>query len=164
MKTKLNQKGLAPSVGNRQSGFTIIEVLIVLAIAGLILLIVFLAVPALQRNSRNTQRRNQVAAYLGAANEFVANNNGNVPTTAANVTTINGLAADGPMTEPAAAAVPTGAQSSARDVNGPMQLVTGAKCDTAVVGNTVAGPTRAVAVRFAVENSTGGPVPQCQEG
>jgi prepilin-type N-terminal cleavage/methylation domain-containing protein len=34
----------------RQQGFTIIEVLIVLAIAALILLIVFLAVPALQRN------------------------------------------------------------------------------------------------------------------
>ncbi|HPW47952.1 MAG TPA: prepilin-type N-terminal cleavage/methylation domain-containing protein, partial [Candidatus Saccharibacteria bacterium] len=33
-----------------QKGFTIIEVLIVLAIAALILLIVFLAVPALQRN------------------------------------------------------------------------------------------------------------------
>ena len=40
----------------RAEGFTIIEVLIVLAIAGLILLVVFLAVPALQRNARNTQR------------------------------------------------------------------------------------------------------------
>jgi prepilin-type N-terminal cleavage/methylation domain-containing protein len=37
----------------REAGFTIIEVLIVLAIAALILLIVFLAVPALQRNARN---------------------------------------------------------------------------------------------------------------
>ena len=38
-------------------GFTIIEVMIVLAIAGLILLIVFLAVPALQRNGRNTTKK-----------------------------------------------------------------------------------------------------------
>ena len=45
----------------REEGFTIIEVLIVLAIAGLILLIVFLAIPALQRNSRNTQRKNDSA-------------------------------------------------------------------------------------------------------
>jgi prepilin-type N-terminal cleavage/methylation domain-containing protein len=66
-----------------QKGFTIIEVLIVLAIAGLILLIVFLAVPALQRNSRNTQRKNDVAAILGAVNEWTNNNNGQVPTTAA---------------------------------------------------------------------------------
>src|SRR4051812_2037903 len=66
----------------QNSGFTIIEVLIVLAIAGLILLIVFLAVPALQRNSRNTQRKNEVAGILGAINEYANNNNGVFPTTA----------------------------------------------------------------------------------
>lgn len=61
-------------------GFTIIEVLIVLAIAGLILLIVFLAVPALQRNSRNTQRRNDVSALLAGVQEYANNNNGALPT------------------------------------------------------------------------------------
>lgn len=59
-------------------GFTIIEVLIVLAIAGLIILIVFLAVPALQRNSRNTQRSNDAARVAGAINECLTNNNGNL--------------------------------------------------------------------------------------
>jgi prepilin-type N-terminal cleavage/methylation domain-containing protein len=68
---------------NKTSGFTIIEVMIVLAIAGLILLIVFLAVPALQRNSRNTQRKNDVAALLAGVSEFVNNNNGTLPTSAA---------------------------------------------------------------------------------
>jgi len=48
-------------IRKRTEGFTIIEVLIVLAIAGLILLIVFIAVPALQRNARNTQRKNDIA-------------------------------------------------------------------------------------------------------
>lgn len=62
----------------REQGFTIIEVLIVLAIAGLILLIVFLAVPALQRNSRNTQRSNDAAQIGGALNECLANRNGQV--------------------------------------------------------------------------------------
>lgn len=60
-------------------GFTIIEVLIVLAIAGLILLIVFLAVPALQRNSRNTQRRDDIAKALGLVTEYSNNNNGLLP-------------------------------------------------------------------------------------
>jgi prepilin-type N-terminal cleavage/methylation domain-containing protein len=60
----------------REEGFTIIEVLIVLAIAGLIMLIVFLAVPALQRNSRNTQRANDAALIGGAVNECLANKNG----------------------------------------------------------------------------------------
>ncbi len=62
-------------------GFTIIEVLIVLAIAGLILLIVFLAVPALQRNSRNTTKKNDVSKVLAAANEWVSNNSGKKITT-----------------------------------------------------------------------------------
>jgi prepilin-type N-terminal cleavage/methylation domain-containing protein len=61
-------------------GFTIIEVMIVLAIAGLILLIVFLAVPALQRNSRNTQRRSDASHLLGLINEYESNNNGTAPT------------------------------------------------------------------------------------
>lgn len=70
----------------KQEGFTIIEVLIVLAIAGLILLIVFLAVPALQRNSRNTQRQSDVASTASAAANFAGNNNGNLPTAVGNVT------------------------------------------------------------------------------
>jgi prepilin-type N-terminal cleavage/methylation domain-containing protein len=67
------------NIKKRTEGFTIIEVLIVLAIAGLILLIVFLAVPALQRNSRNTQRKNDVSGILGAVSEFSNNNNGALP-------------------------------------------------------------------------------------
>ena len=65
---------------NAQSGFTIIEVLIVLAIAGLILLVVFLAVPALQRNAHNTTKKSDVAGLLGAMTEYVSNNNGSLPT------------------------------------------------------------------------------------
>ena len=46
---------------SNQKGFTIIEVLIVLAIAALILLVVFLAIPGLQRSERNGRRRSDVA-------------------------------------------------------------------------------------------------------
>lgn len=60
-------------------GFTIIEVLIVLAIAGLILLIVFLAVPALERNARNTERKNDVSSILSAISEYESNNDGQLP-------------------------------------------------------------------------------------
>lgn len=63
----------------KSSGFTIIEVLIVLAIAGLIMLIVFLAVPALTRNSHNTQRKSDVSAITGAMQEYVNNNGGQLP-------------------------------------------------------------------------------------
>jgi len=70
-------------LNKEQKGFTIIEVLIVLAIAGLIMLIVFLAVPALQRNSRNTQRRADISSVLGAFQEYSNNNNGQLPPTPA---------------------------------------------------------------------------------
>jgi prepilin-type N-terminal cleavage/methylation domain-containing protein len=63
----------------RDEGFTIIEVLIVLAIAGLILLIVFLAVPALERASRNTQRKDDASAVASAVANFISNNGGSLP-------------------------------------------------------------------------------------
>lgn len=60
----------------REEGFTIIEVLIVLAIAGLIILIVFLAVPALQRNARNNARNQEASRISAAVTECLANHNG----------------------------------------------------------------------------------------
>jgi prepilin-type N-terminal cleavage/methylation domain-containing protein len=62
----------------KEEGFTIIEVLIVLAIAGLIMLIVFLAVPALQRNSRNNARNSDASRVSAAVTECLANRNGQV--------------------------------------------------------------------------------------
>jgi prepilin-type N-terminal cleavage/methylation domain-containing protein len=70
---------------NRE-GFTIIEVMIVLAIAALILLIVLLAVPALQRSSRNTQRKSDVSGMASAISNFMGNNNGAIPTAEGYVT------------------------------------------------------------------------------
>ena len=59
-----------------RTGFTIIEVLIVLAIASLIMLIVFLAVPALQRNWRNHQRRQDASLIFAAIGDcMIANQN-----------------------------------------------------------------------------------------
>lgn len=57
-------------------GFTIIEVVLVLAIAGLIFLMVFIALPALQRNQRDMQRKNDLNRVLTAANSYMANNKG----------------------------------------------------------------------------------------
>jgi len=55
---------------SNQKGFTIIEVLIVLAIAALILLVVFLAIPGLQRSERNGRRRSDVAKIKLALYNF----------------------------------------------------------------------------------------------
>jgi prepilin-type N-terminal cleavage/methylation domain-containing protein len=62
-----------------KDGFTIIEVVLVLAIAGLIFLMVFIALPALQRSQRDTQRRDDIARANTALAQFMANNRNNVP-------------------------------------------------------------------------------------
>ena len=62
-----------------QTGFTIVEVVLVLAIAGLIFLIVFLALPQLQKSRRDTQRRSDVGRVLAQLEQYSANNNGNYP-------------------------------------------------------------------------------------
>lgn len=56
-------------------GFTIIEVVLVLAIAGLIFLAVFIALPALQRSQRNTRRRQDIARIASAVTEYLSTNN-----------------------------------------------------------------------------------------
>ena len=56
--------------------FTIIEVVLVLAIAGLIFLMVFIALPALQRNQRDTQRKNDIARIVTQFQNYTANNKG----------------------------------------------------------------------------------------
>jgi len=63
----------------QKRGFTIIEVVLVLAIAGLIFLMVFLALPALQRNQRNTARRQDVGVVSAAVQTFMSNNRGRTP-------------------------------------------------------------------------------------
>lgn len=65
---------------NSKSGFTIIEVVLVLAIAGLIFLMVFIAFPGLQRSQRDTQRRNDLANLATRIIDYQTNNRNQVPT------------------------------------------------------------------------------------
>ena len=66
-------------VESHKKGFTIIEVVLVLAIAGLIFLMVFIALPALQRGQRDTQRRDDMARVLSQVSQYQANNGGKIP-------------------------------------------------------------------------------------
>ena len=60
-------------------GFTIIEVSLVLAIAGLIFLMIFIALPALRRTQRDSQRRDDMMAFLKEVKSFQTNNRGALP-------------------------------------------------------------------------------------
>ena len=56
----------------RTKGFTIIEVVLVLAIAALIFLMVFIALPALQKSQRDTARKNDASVVTAAVQNFVS--------------------------------------------------------------------------------------------
>ena len=67
-------------IHQKEKGFTIIEVVLVLAIAALIFLMVFIALPALQRSQRDTQRKSDLARILTEISNYSSNNRGDVPT------------------------------------------------------------------------------------
>lgn len=149
----------------KQQGFTIIEVLIVLAIAGLILLIVFLAVPAMQRNSRNTQYKNSVGTVLSAINEYSANNNGSLPgyvSIAGNGDIMLGTTSPGVVSGKT-----QGGYTASLSTTPPGTTETGTfavaidrKCNGNVLATAIV--KRAVAVLYNVETATG-TSPQCTE-
>lgn len=144
-----------------QKGFTIIEVLIVLAIAGLILLIVFLAVPALQRNARNTSRRDDISRVLGAAQEVINNGNGQVSSlTTSSLQTAVGSLGYYVSSKVTVAAAPSSATISSDTDSA--TVYTGSTCGTDGSGNqaVVKGTSRQLAILFAVESGSSA-ISQC---
>lgn len=136
----------------KQQGFTIIEVVLVLAIAGLIFLMVFIALPALQRSQRDTQRRNDVGRVQTAVQSFQTNNKGTVPTTTAQITgylTSGGDTFEDPSGGAYALTVGTGAGDPAPTTVGAMRYTSSAVCATG--GLLTAANNRKVAVRVFLE-------------
>jgi len=142
----------------KQKGFTIIEVVLVLAIAALILLMVFIALPALQRNQRDPARKTVLGKVASAVTTYQSNNRGAQPANGDALSkyvdgsptgtsdtiidneytvTVTGI---GSVTPPStgAAAVDT------------VQVITGAKCNDA--NQAIAGTTRNAAVIIQMEN------------
>ena len=145
-----------------EQGFTIIEVVLVLAIAGLIFLMVFLALPALQRGQRDSQRESDLGRMMSQINSFQSINKGNVPAaTAAGMTNAGGFvptfmnAGGDTFTDPSGTnynfVYGTGA---APTTQGQIRYATNARCGTN--GAIVAGTgSRQVAASIALEGGGG---------
>ena len=69
------------NVNQKAKGFTIIEVVLVLAIAGLIFMMVFIALPALQRSQRDSARKSDVGIVASGISSYTGNNRGKFPET-----------------------------------------------------------------------------------
>jgi prepilin-type N-terminal cleavage/methylation domain-containing protein len=140
-------------------GFTIIEVLIVLAIAGLIMIIVFLAVPALQRNQRNQTYRTE-ANNISTAYQEISANKGGANLTAADETQVLTSSNAKQVTN-----IDIGTNSEAAPPTTALNDITirvGAKCTApdSHTTTTTGASTRQIAILFNIE-TTGNPQAQC---
>ena len=149
----------------KQKGFTIIEVVLVLAIAALIFLMVFIALPALQRNQRDQARRTVVGKVASAVTTYQSNRRSQQPTTGALLAPYadgvasgtNGSLENGSYTlvvSAWAAGATVGAANQST-----IQVYTGAKCDP-TGALAVAGTAKQAAVLIGLEN---GNAVVCQE-
>ena len=153
-------------------GFTIIELMIVLAIAGFILGMVLLAIPALQQNSRNNLRKQDVATILAAISRYSLNNSGAFPQD----NNLDFLTSNYKLYYYSATADPSEIFIDARTNENPdnlnantnldtVKIYNYAKCDAATKGAAIsrgAGYDDAVAL-FATESGRGNVTPQCQK-
>lgn len=150
----------------QQKGFTIIEVVLVLAIAALIFLMVFIALPALQRSQRDTQRKDDLARLISQVTNYESANNGNVPASTkelqafvSNYMTKNGNFNDPHTGTSYVVTDQLAAPTAERDIS----YSAGAKCNTAAGDGslTTSGVTgtRQFAASIYLENGA----PYCQD-
>jgi len=158
--------------GQKQSkGFTIIEVVLVLAIAALIFLMIFVALPALQRNQANGARKADVGVVVSALGTYRTNNSGRLPTTAMQLGTYldGGLARlDSTPANVSYAATPSGSNEtvitgtgSSTDID-KLYVRTGAKCTTSSSGVVQPAGARQAAVLTVVEVNASALAVVCQ--
>lgn len=149
------------NVKQNTKGFTIIEVVLVLAIAGLIFLMVFIALPALQAGQRDTARRSDVGNIASAVNSYLSNNRSTFPNSSQLQGYLTDVSGNTNKTSVTVQARPT--SNSVGVTDGQVKVVTGAKCNpsgTKTNGATAttavsAGSTRQFAVVTRLEAANG---------
>lgn len=154
----------------KDRGFTIIEVVLVLAIAGLIFLMVFLALPALQRGQRDTGRKDDVSRTVTAVQTYLSNNKGSF-TTALTSATLQKYVGDLSQYDNTSVTV-NGTAASTANITATTSAIyvrTGVKCPTSMPApgtltlTPVAGASRNAIVVTALENDGTNNQVFCQE-
>lgn len=137
----------------KEKGFTLIEIVLVLAIAGLLLVIVFLAVSGAQKSRRDSQRKTDAGRILALSEQYASNNNGAYPSSAANVTTLkNTYMNTGTWNDPTTGTAYTltygiGTTSAAGEV----RIASGAHCVNGALA-ALGGSARVAGVQIYEEN------------
>lgn len=138
----------------KQKGFTIIEVVLVLAIAALIFLMVFIALPALNRNQRDQARKSVQSKVVSAVTTYQSTHRGSQITKADDLLPYLDVTS---MSDVNGYEVGFETYRSAEGVFGATQdkivVVVGAKCTTDGTKAT-AGSKRNAAVMVELENGS----------
>jgi len=149
----------------KRQGFTIIEVLIVLAIGGLMITMVFAAIPFITRANQNNQRKNDVSIILQSISDYRLHNTGSFTTNVANLklSGVNklGYYQDASVTI-ANQISPTPASNKDTTT---VKVYNYYKCSQLNDGTAVAGGSRDIIALFALDKGSGSNngSPQCKE-
>ena len=140
---------------SKTQGFTLIEVVLVLAIAGLIFLIVFLALPALQRTQRDTARKNDTSRFVSQLSNYQSNNQGAIPTTwstfVSSYLTVGGQQFGDPQTGSYTLQVKATPGTAPTTASGNLNIYAGGKCDTDLTDGVAVAGARDVSVVMPLE-------------
>jgi hypothetical protein len=117
--------------------------------------VVFLAVPALQRNSRNNQRRSDASHLAGLVNEYSANHAGQLPAAIGTAQANLDLSQEhwAIMTPPATANIVSGTGTLGTTTQ--LVINTSVICDASAGTVAGGGGTHSFAITYSVETSSG---------
>ncbi|MEI6755867.1 MAG: type II secretion system protein [bacterium] len=149
----------------KRQGFTIIEVLIVLAIGGLMITMVFAAIPFINRANQNNQRKNDVSIILQSISDYRLHNTGSFTTNVGNLK-LSGVNNLGYYKNPTTDVIinPISATNPDYDTT-KVYIYNYSKCSQSNDGTKVAAGSRDIVALFALDKGTGtaSGSPQCKE-
>lgn len=134
---------------NKESGFTLIEVVLVLAIGALIILMALLAFGGASRSRRDTARQDAVGKIAAAVEQYAANNGGTYPKDTTEL-----QAATGNITEPLSNSKPT-FQAGDSDSSSKIYFSTGQTCNVTTGKVAAATGTGTYAISYKQEGGGG---------
>ncbi|NDC21795.1 type II secretion system protein [bacterium] len=145
---------------SKAKGFTIVEVLFVLAIGGLILMMVFLAIPAINRWNNNSKRKADVSAILQAVSDYRLQNMGRFPDTT-NPLTFPALSIYVATNVTIKIPIVSGLNTDPNSVtdSSKIYIYNNALCDTTTTGKFIAGGSRDIVALYALDPS----MSQCRQ-
>jgi len=132
-------------VSRKKTGFTLIEIVLVMAVSGMILVMVFMALSGAQRGRRDTQRKNDLSRLGTQIESYGSNHSGIFPPDLASLGSYTPAEFTDPSSGTGYLSIPSGTGHIT------YQLGAGTACD----GTTTLSNTRQFVLHITLENGIG---------